>query len=178
MECKKYSIAQNYAKALFDMALQIDQIELIQENLSLFALEVCQNECVKHFFALPIFSLRNKLQIVKAILDKSKLNNLSTRFILTLINNNRVSLLKQILTEFDQIKLCHLKVCNVTVLTTNAINEHEKPILTKLLADKIQRVIKLNIETDSTLLGGLVIKFDDYIIDASLKNAINRVFSV
>ena len=171
-------IIQNYAIALFQVASEHNLLEQTQTQLISFEKEILHNPTFNNFISLPSLTNEQKSESIKTILDQSQLENLTKNFLCSLISNNRLSLLSSILDVFEKIRCDHLNICEATVVSANIITETEKTGIVQLLENKFKKEVKLNTQCDKSILGGIVVKLNDRVIDASLHTSIRKILII
>ena len=166
IDIKNIKTAKRYALALSQSA--IDNIDEINENLALVDEVIFSNADFMNFFSHPIVSLKDKKDTLNETLS-NKINEKTLNFLNTLLDENRFNIFKTIYElfkkEIDLIK--NKQRVNVTSVIT--LDEKEKEKLQKKLIEKLQKDVIISYEENEEILGGLLIKFEDKIIDLSLK---------
>lgn len=168
------SIAQRYARALFDTAEQkgnADTVSLeLQEILRLF-----DNE--PDFFRLfqnPRITAYEKY----ALLDKIFINRVSPLikdFLRILIDKKRIEYIKDIAEGYNKICLNSQNTKDVTVLTAIGLDKDTHNRLKDALERLMQAQVLLTTKTDPCILGGIVVYVDGKMIDASVRNRLSRL---
>ena len=166
IDIKNLKVAKRYATALCESA--IDNIDEILENLSLIDEVIFSNEDFVTFFSHPIISLKDKKETIAQTLD-GKINEKTLNFINTLLDEGRFGIFKTIYEvfkkEIDAIK----NKQRVEVISVIDLEENEKNKLIEKLTQRLNKEIILTCEKDETILGGIVVKLEDKVIDLSLK---------
>jgi F-type H+-transporting ATPase subunit delta len=178
MDSKTFQIAQNYAMSLFETCLEKHEIESFHDQLNFVALELINSKTFQSFARTPHIPVKEKLKALNNALENSNANILIQKFVLSLIQNRRFYLLPAILICFKKIKNLHTTTCKVTAISANRLEESLKNSLTSALTCILKKPLEIKFKEDKSLIGGLVIEFDKYVIDTSIKNKIDRIFSI
>ncbi len=178
MDSKTFQIAQNYALSLFEISLERKDAESFQDKLNLVAIELINNTMLQSFARTPHISIKEKFKALKNAFEKSQIDALIQHFILTLIQNRRFYLLPAILVCFKKIKNLHSRTCKITATSANQLEESVKILLENSLARVLQKPIAIKFKEDRSLIGGLIIEFDKYVIDASIKGKIDKILTI
>jgi F-type H+-transporting ATPase subunit delta len=96
-------------------------------------------------------------------------------FFRTLAENHRLGYLPEISTLFDEYKDEAERVVDVTVTSAAPIDAAQQQALGKALERKLKRSVRLHCDTDSTLIGGAVLRAGDTVIDGSLLSRLKRI---
>ena len=172
IDIKNLKTAKRYALALSQSAF--DNIDEINSNLALVDEVIFNNADFVNFFSHPIVSLKDKKDTIKETLE-GKINDISLNFINTLLDENRFNIFKTIFEQFkkevDEIK----NKQRVDVTSAIELDENQKKELIEQLRKKLNKDVILTYEENEEILGGLVVKFEDKVIDLSLKTKFDQL---
>jgi len=96
-------------------------------------------------------------------------------FITILAENKRLSLMPEIVELFDALKAIQEKRVDVEVISAYALDEAAENKLKEALKKRLQREVSLSSRVDQSLLGGLILRTDDMVIDGSLRGRLNKL---
>ena len=172
LDIKNLKVAKRYAKALLESS--INNIDEISDDLELIDNSIFKDESFKMFFSHPVVSLKDKKETIKETFQ-NKINSITLNFLETLLDEGRFNIFSTIFDVFQKEKnnLKNIKILDV--FYAYEIDEEQKTRLKDKLSNKFNKEVILNYQKDETILGGLVIKFDDKIIDLSLKTKFDRL---
>ena len=172
IDIKNLKVAKRYANALSQSAM--DNIDEITNDMALIREAIFENEDLINFFSHPIISLKDKKNTLFETLE-GKINEKTLNFLNTLLDEGRFNIFKTIYESFkedvDNIK----NKQRVYVTSAIALSDSEKEKLKNKLSEKLQKDIILNFEENKEILGGLLIKFGDKVIDLTLKAKFNNL---
>ena len=172
IDIKNIKTAKRYASALSLSA--IDNIDEISENLALIDEVIFQNNDFMTFFNHPIVSLADKKDTLNETLA-GKIHEKTLNFLNTLLDEGRFSIFKTIHELFKkEVDLIKNKQ-RVFVTSAISLDENQKERLNQELAKKLQKDVILNYDQNQEILAGLVIKFEDSVIDLSLKTKFDEL---
>lgn len=108
-------------------------------------------------------------------LEKSELPQFFDSYIEVLVRNNDFKKISKIIKEFE--KYCKEKKGEVDINVFSAVklNESEKEAIKKKFFSFKNKIINVNNYIDKNILGGVIIKYKDLILDASILNQINSL---
>ena len=168
-------IAAPYARALFDFSVEkniMHQITADFQNLDIFLNETVE---LTEYFNNPIVSKEAKREVLTKAL-KSQINSETFKFLMVLLNRDRINLLKSIITRYLELVYETASIKMIEVSTAFAFTNLQKNTLIKKLKELTNaREIRLVISVDSSLIGGFLIKTESKVIDFSIKNQLQKL---
>ncbi|KRL04165.1 ATP synthase F1 subunit delta [Liquorilactobacillus oeni] len=174
MKLSKTIIAHRYGSALFALAKEKDvRKDLLAELLEL-------KKAVKDEPRLMIFltSKQISLSTRRSILEKMAISSseLAANLLRMLFDYGRISSLEDIINEYIRLNDIFEETVRATVTTAIPLEEKQKSKLTSAFAKLVgaNKVI-LDEKVDPTVIGGVVLRSDDYVYDGSLKLKIARI---
>jgi len=96
-------------------------------------------------------------------------------YVATLASNKRLALLPQINVLFAQYKANQEKTVDVEVVSAFDLADVARDKLADVLGKKLEREVKVRTSTDSNLLGGVLIRAGDLVIDGSVRGRLNKL---
>lgn len=166
------TIARPYAKAAFDFAVEQSAVEKWHEMLA-FAAEVAKNEQVQQFL-IGSLSAQKVADAVISIcgeqLDKSGQN-----LIRLMAENKRLTVLPAVFDEFQHYVEEHNAIAEVQVISAQPLNATQTDKIAAAMEKRLARKVKLNCSVDNTLIAGVIIRTDDFVIDGSSRGQLNRL---
>jgi ATP synthase F1 delta subunit len=166
-------IAEVYARSLFEVATENDKLDLVRAQLGEFADALSESRELQMFFFSPYFSTDEKLDGLRRTVtdaDESFLNFLSL-----LLENHRMPVIFRVRREYDRLwrEANHL----LAVQITSAIELD--PSVAERVGDEIGRqtgrTVELTSAVDPEILGGIVVRVGNSIIDASIRTRLDNL---
>jgi len=96
-------------------------------------------------------------------------------YVAILASNKRLGLLPEIQSLFAQYKANHEKAVDVEVISAFDLADTTKDKLADVLGKKLEREVKVTTSTDNNLLGGVLIRAGDLVIDGSVRGRLNKL---
>ncbi len=125
----------------------------------------------------PSISLQTKYEIIDEIFKK-ELNEKVLNFIKILVEKNRFNEFEQIIqaysNELDEMN----NIKRVEIVSAVELSDEQKQKTIEKLHIRLNKEVKVNWALDTNIIGGLVIKIDDDIIDTSLKNKLDKLSKI
>ena len=168
-------IAEVYSRALFEAAQEDDVLDDVHDQLNEFvdALEDEDNRDLRLFFYSPYFSSEEKKNGVDKVVSGAdeRLQN----FLKLLAERHRMPALPRIRREFNSLWREEKQLLPVNV--TSAVDLDEQ--LVKEIGDRIQeqtgRQVELTSQVDPDVLGGLVVRVGNMVMDASVRSRLDQI---
>ena len=161
-------IAEVYARSLFEVATEHDNLDVVRDQLAEFAEALDGSHELQMFFFSPYFSTDEKqdgLRRTVTEVDESFLNFLSL-----LLENHRMPVIFRVRREYDRLWREANQLLAVQI--TSAVDLD--PSVAERVGDEIGRqtgrTVELTSNVDPEILGGIVVRTGDTIYDGSLKS--------
>jgi len=173
------TIAKPYANAVFEIAEQNKSHSDWRGVLEAGA-ELANDENMQAFIASPSTTSENKAQAVaavfKSILGRA-LSKEETIFVTLLLDNGRISALPSMLESFDIMSNLSSDAKAFHVVSAYKLSAAEEKQIVSDLSDKYSTTVSIDTEVDESLVGGVVIKEGDKVIDLSIKARVDELGS-
>jgi F-type H+-transporting ATPase subunit delta len=171
---KESRIAIRYAKALFDLSIEKDSIERVNEDMKLVH-EVCKaNKDFSLLLANPVVRKDKKDAIIHEIFEKH-LQKMSLLFLDIITKSGREDFIELIAEEFTKLYKKYKGIITTTLQTVVEIDDEIRKSLIDLLEKQSDANIELVEKLDKTLIGGFVFKYDNLEYDASIRTRIQKL---
>jgi len=166
-------IAQVYARALFEVADEHDSLDEIHDQLGQFADALDQNRQLAAFFFSPYFSATEKKEgLAAAVVDA---NPEFANFLQALIERHRMPAIFRIRNEFTVLWDHERKLLPVQITSAVELDSDTVEKLGKRIGEQVDRTIELSSEVDPDIIGGVVLRVGNVILDASIKNRLEQL---
>ena len=162
-------VAKTYGEALFQLALENGELDLIYDEI-LVAFDVLkENEDLVKFLNHPKISKENKIKTVEEIF-KGRFHDTTVGFLVIIVEKGRYNEILSIFEYFIHTVREYKKIGTAYVSSATELNQDQKEkIENKLLETTNYETIDMNYAVDPSLLGGFVIRIGDRVVDSSLK---------
>jgi F-type H+-transporting ATPase subunit delta len=166
-------IAQVYARALFEVAVEHDSLDEIREQLDQFADALDKNRQLASFFFSPYFSAEEKKDgLARAVTDA---NPAFANFLQALIERHRMPAIFRIRAEFIDLWDEAKRLLPVLITTAIELDSATVESLSKRIGDQVDRNIEMSTAVDPEILGGVMLRVGNVILDASIKNRLEQL---
>jgi ATP synthase F1 delta subunit len=166
-------IAQVYARSLFEVAQERDNLDTIRDQLGQFADVLNDNRDVAIFFFSPYFSTEEKKDGLKrAVIDADPT---LMNFLEALIERHRTPAIFRIRTQFDELWDKTNKLLPVQVTSAVALDEETIASIGRRIGEQTGNKIELSSQVDPEIIGGIVLRVGNFIMDASIRTRLNQL---
>jgi F-type H+-transporting ATPase subunit delta len=160
------------AQALFEMALETDELDRWQTDLAAIMRVVSQPEYAA-LLASPKVSLDEKSRLLAETL--AELNPLALNLVLWLIGGNRLSIFGDVTSEYQRLLDSHRGVEQAEVATAVPLDVEGERRLTRQLETIVGKKIVLTAKVDRALVGGFVARVGGKLLDASTRSRLDAL---
>ena len=168
-------VAVPYARALFDFSIEqniMHQITADFQNLDTFLNETPE---LTQYLNNPVVKNEAKSKLLAKTIQ-SQINAETFKFLMVLINRDRINLLNAIITNYLELVYETASIKMIEVSTASAFtNSQKNTLIQKLKKLTNAREIRLVINVDPSLIGGFLIKTESKVIDFTIKNQLQQL---
>ena len=166
-------LAQVYARSLFEVAHEQDKLDTLREQLAQFADALDENQSLAVFYFSPYFSTAEKQDGLARMLtdaDEGLLN-----FLGLLIENHRMPVIFRIRQEFERLWDEENRVLPVEITSAIELDQATTESLGRTIGERAGRKVTLAAHVDPEILGGIVVRVGNSILDASIRNRLEQL---
>ena len=166
-------IGQVYARALFEVATEQDSLDEIHDQLGAFADAMNENRQLATFFFSPYFSVTEKKQgLARAVTDA---NPAFANFLQALIERHRMPVIFRIRTDFESLWDEARRLLPVQITSAITLDADTVKTLGDRIGQQVDRKVEISADVDPDILGGVVLRVGNVILDASIKNRLEQL---
>jgi F-type H+-transporting ATPase subunit delta len=166
------NVARPYAKAAFDFAVEQNALAAWAEML-FFAAEVVENELVTQRLQSNTAADAQAAFFIQVCGEQ--LNAHGQNLVKVMAENNRLAALPAVYEAFLTLKAEYDKEMTVDVVSATSLTSALQDKLITALSQRFARKVKLNCSVDPTVVGGMLIKAGDLVIDGSVRGKLDRL---
>ena len=167
------TLARPYARAAFEYALAADSLDQWAGMLATLAATVSDSR-VNAVLASPSATPADKASTL-AGLCADELDGSAGNFIALLAENRRLPLLPEILSAFQLMKANQEKSVELEVSSAFDIDDAQATKLADAIGARLQRSVNINTQVDKDLIGGVVVRTGDLVVDGSVRGKLARL---
>ena len=165
-------IASVYARSLFEVAKEQDKLDKVRDEIGEFADALNESRELQVFLFSPYFSTREKSEgLEKAI---SGADETTVNFLKLLIEKHRTPVLFRVRAELDQLWEEENRLLPVTVTSAVELPKATVKQIGDRIAEQTDRKVDLSSKVDPDILGGIVVRVGNSVLDASIRNRLEN----
>lgn len=165
--------ARPYARAVYQLAQQDSTVESWGDALSLMA-AVVTDATMRELLDNPRLGREQKGEmLLKAIADR--LDDKQRNLIRLMAENNRLGALPDVAEQYDMLRAEAEGKIDAQVISAFELSDEQLNKITTTLTNRLGREVSITASTDASLIGGVVIKAGDTIIDGSMKSRLESL---
>ena len=166
-------IAAVYARSLFEVAQEQGKLDTIREELGQFADALDGNRELQVFFFSPYFStIEKKDGLDRAVSDADPI---LVNFLKLLIENHRMPVIFRVRRVVDELWRKENKLLPVTVTSAVELDQATVSQIGDRISEQTGRKVELSAIVEPDILGGLVVRVGNSILDASIRNRLEQL---
>lgn len=166
------SQARPYAKALFQVALETQQEDVVANEVALLS-QASQTDQIVSMIDDPME--RQKVGATLKDLFKAELGELTANLLNVLTENNRVAMLPELYSAYLALYEEHKKQKNISVSVPTGVSEAAKQMIKDKLLRKEGDSTNIVFDEVDSLIGGFVIQSGDEVLDLSIKGRLKKL---
>jgi F-type H+-transporting ATPase subunit delta len=166
-------IARVYADALFEAGKDTDKLDALREQVGQFADALDASRDMQVFFFSPYFSSAEKREGIGKVLSGAEPELVN--FLELLVEKHRMPVVFRIRRRFDALCAEENKELAVTVTSAVELDEGTVDHIGDAIAKQTGRKVELNSTVDDSILGGLVLRVGNMVLDASVRNQLEKL---
>jgi ATP synthase F1 delta subunit len=166
-------IAQVYARSLFAVAKEHDKLDLVREQLGQFADALNDSRELSIFFFSPYFSTEEKKEGLGRLLEG--VDPTVENFLALLVENHRMPVIFRVRRDFEHLWEQENKLLPVTITSAVALDEATVKSIGDAIGRQTGQRVELTTNVDPDVLGGLVVRVGNSILDASIRNRLENL---
>lgn len=169
------SIVNRYINALLKSTLKDDKTDTVISELQNFFSIVKKSDEIAKILFNSVVPVRIKKEICENILKNQKFNSITVNFINTLLNNNRLHKIEEIISGL--VSQTHLKkgFTEIVFETGMLLSDKDQKIINAELKDSLNCKPMTKFVHNDNMLGGFKVYYDSKMIDKSFRSKLNRI---
>ena len=167
--------ARRYAKALFDLAKASgpEALQHCSRDIAALTSLAKENPELVRFFADPVFTAEEKHKVIAALGERLGIGSMFRDFCYLLADKKRLALLTTIAGEYQALADAENGVLRGEFISAFPLAEDKQNGVIKKLEKNAGKTLALEFKVDEALLGGMILKVGDNVMDASLKTQLS-----
>ena len=169
------SLAGRYASALFDLAVDENQVSAVEGDLDRLREALTASGDFRALLNNPEITRAQAKNAVDGVARHLKVSPLTRRFLGVLAHNRRLSKLPDTIRAFRAIAAQQRGEVTAEVVSAHPLDDAQRARLEEKLKAREGRDVKISTEVDPDILGGLIVKIGSRQIDGSIRTRLNSL---
>jgi ATP synthase F1 delta subunit len=166
-------IARVYSDALFEAAQDAGRLDVVHDELGQFADAMNDSHDMRVFFFSPYFSSAEKRAAISRSIEGASKELVN--FLELLAEKHRMPAIFRIRRRFDELWAEANRRLEVTLTSAVALDPGVVEQVGREVERQTERTIDLQSDVDPDILGGLVLRVGNMVLDASLRSKLDRL---
>jgi F-type H+-transporting ATPase subunit delta len=169
------SAAKRYAQAVFSLANERDSLDAWSADLALLS-SIVANSDNAAFLENPTVTADRKFAAIESALD-TNVQPETRNLVKMLIERDRTALIPEIRGLFDDQVRAERGIAVAQVTTAERLNDAEQGLVREKLEGMTGQTVELATKIDPEIIGGIIIRIGDQVIDGSVRNKLEKMRS-
>jgi F-type H+-transporting ATPase subunit delta len=166
-------LARVYSQALFEAARAQGKLDLVREQLGVLCDALDRQRELAVFFFSPLFSSREKKEGIERALSGA--DEILVNFLKVLVDSHRMPVIFRIRRQLEALWREENRLLAVEVTSAVELDDAVVEQLRERIESQTGRGVELRRRVDDGILGGLVVRVSNMILDASIRNQLERL---
>jgi F-type H+-transporting ATPase subunit delta len=168
-------LAARYAAALFELADEAKQLDSVAADLKTVKAMVDGSADLRRLVRSPVLTRADQGKAMAAVLQQAGVSDLVRRFVALVAENRRLFALVDMIDAYLGELARRRGEVTATVTSAVALSEAQIAAVTDALKRAVGGKVAVDLKTDASLIGGLIVKVGSRMIDSSLKSKLQRL---
>ncbi len=169
------AVAERYAAALADVAVERKNSETIRRNLAAFVEAFSSIADLRNALESPALNAEVKRKVIAEVAGKMGLDVAVRNFVYLVVDHRRTEILPEIEEAFFSELNERLGIVDAEVTSAHELNDDEKRQLRSVLEQRTGKKVEARFQIDGALLGGAVVRLGSTIYDGSVRDQLKRL---
>ncbi len=169
------SVLDRYARSLADVALLAQEVEEVSRELATYREIFHTVPDLLAAFDSPAVTRDAKERLLSSLLSRYPVRKITANFLRVLLQHNRIVYFDQVYQSYIRTVDERKGIVTAKVLTAGPLSADERTGLRDCLSKATGKIVRLDVETDTNLLGGLVVQVGSTIYDGSIRKQLDEM---
>jgi F-type H+-transporting ATPase subunit delta len=173
---KVSGMAGRYARALFELALDLKSVDAVKADLDKFDALLAESPDLLRLVRSPVFGAEEQAKALGAILDKAGIAGLAGNFLKLVASNRRLFAIRDMIRDFRKLVARWKGEVSADVTVAEKLSDaHLDALKSALKSVTGGKSVDLNMKIDPAIIGGLTVKLGSRMVDSSLRTKLNAI---
>ncbi len=172
---KNLAVARRYAKALLLIGKDDGQTDLYREELDRFTTLVAENAALEQAIINPLYDAAGRKKVLQSVVERLDLSELMKSFLLLLFEKGRIGFIDSINHFYKELADNVRGVASAELISATDLPDETINKIRTALSKRTGKDVKLEVKQDPSLIGGIVTKIGDLVLDGSVKTQLQNM---
>lgn len=168
------TVSRRYATALCEEADRAGILDAVDEDVEMLRRSLETNDELSRFFKSPVIPAEKKRDVIDALLN-DRLERLTLQFLHLLVEKDRETHTASILDAYHDLRDEQRGIVDALARVAHPLSDDDREALVDALETHTGATIRLHVEEEPDLIGGIVIRIGDHVFDGSLRNRLSAL---
>jgi len=168
-------VAQRYASALFELANEQGSVDAVLGDLGRFGALLKDSEDLVRLVRSPVYSAEDQLRAVTVVLERAGIGGLAGNFVKLAARNRRLFAVAGMIAGFRALVAQARGEVTAAVSVAEPISDARLEDIKSALREIAGKDVQVDLTVDPALIGGLVVRLGDRMIDTSLRTKLTAM---
>jgi F-type H+-transporting ATPase subunit delta len=169
-----HRVARRYANALFQAAQAGNIIPVVEEDLARLVNQVSSNSDFRHFLKAPYASREEKAAILDRVFSSFS-SPVTMQLLKIMVEKRREGEITGVYEEYVVLRRAFEQVAHAVVISAEPLDATQQKLVISKLESMLRKRIEPKFETDAALIGGIRVKYENFVLDGSVRGALGRM---
>ena len=168
-------VAERYATALFELALESDPIDSIRADLAKFQALLVESPELTRLVRSPVFTAETQEKALAAVLARAGIGGVAANFLRVVAGNRRLFAVGDIIKGFDALVARHKGEVSAEVTVAEPLSDAHLAEVKDALTKVTGKDVTVDVKVDPSIIGGLIVKLGSRMVDSSLRTKLHAL---
>ena len=169
------ALAERYAGALVDVALENKQADQVKQELAAFAAMVRESPDLHAFLSNPSIGRAAKHSAIDALVARMGASRTLRNYLFVIVDKRRAGMLVEIEEAFSRLLDARQGIVQAAVASAAELTAKEREELGAALGKLTGEKVQMQFTTDAALIAGAVVRIGSTIYDGSVRTQLERM---
>lgn len=168
-------MAERYATALFDLALDQNAVDAVGADLTTFDRLIAGSADLARLVRSPVFTAEEQLKAMSVVIERAGIAGLAARFLKVVASNRRLFAIRDIIHAYRAMVAKHKGEITAQITVAEQVSGAHLAAITDALNSVTGKQVQVDVRVDPAIIGGLVVKLGSRMVDSSLRTKLNAI---
>lgn len=169
-------ISVRYARALLKSAVGMKQEDKVYREMQVLSQSYLQVPALRFTIDNPMLSKDTKRQLLETACG-NEVSELTKRFVGLVLKEGRESTLQMMAASYITLYRRQKNITRGRLITATPVSSDTESRMKRMVEAKTRGTVEFNTEVDPDIIGGFILEYDTYRMDASVKTKLNTVLT-